>query len=218
MKILVLADEESRSLYEHYDPEKLKGIGLIIACGDLRRNYLDFFASMTNAPVIFVLGNHDGWYNPEDSSGCICIEDDIFVYHGIRILGLGGSMRYHPGAQNQYTEREMRRRIRRLRWKLFRSGGFDILVAHSPARHVNDLEDRPHQGFECFCSLMDKYRPKFFIHGHVHAAYGGFRRLSHYGDTVVVNAYEHYVIEYPDMTAETVKKSRGISLIKLFCR
>ena len=68
MKILVLADEESRSLYEHYDPEKLKGIGLIIACGDLRRNYLDFFASMTNAPVIFVLGNHDGWYNPEDSS------------------------------------------------------------------------------------------------------------------------------------------------------
>lgn len=210
MKILVLADEESRSLYEHYAPDKLKGIGLIIACGDLRRDYLDFFATMSKVPVLFVLGNHDQWYNPEKGNGCICIEDDVFVYHGIRILGLGGSMRYHPGASNQYTEKEMKRRIRRLWWKLHKTRGFDILVAHSPARHLNDLDDRPHQGFECFRSLMEKYRPKFFIHGHVHAAYGGFCRLSHFGDTVIVNAYEHYVIEYPDQMAEAADTGKRI--------
>ena len=75
MKILVLADEKSKSLYEYYAPEKLQGVDLIIACGDLGKDYLDFFATMSGVPVLFVLGNHDYWYSPGTSCGCICIED-----------------------------------------------------------------------------------------------------------------------------------------------
>lgn len=198
MKILVLSDHESRSLYEHFTPEKLTGVELIIACGDLRKNYLDFFASVSRAPVVFVPGNHDHWYKPGAAEGCICIDDDIYVYKGIRILGLGGSMMYQPGASNQYSERAMAWRIARLRFKLWRRGGFDILVTHAPARGINDLPDLPHQGFACFKKLMEKYRPKYFIHGHVHANYGtGFKRLDQYGSTVVINGYEHYFVEYP---------------------
>ena len=50
---------------------------------------------------------------------------------GLRILGLGGSMRYNRGI-NQYTEREMRQRVNRLRFKLWLSGGIDILLTIPP--------------------------------------------------------------------------------------
>ena len=86
-----------------------------------------------------------------------------------------------------------------MRWKLWRHKGFDILVTHAPAYQLNDMEDLPHRGFESFRGLMEKYKPKFFIHGHVHANYGGaFKRRDQYGDTMVVNAYEYHMIEYPD--------------------
>jgi Icc-related predicted phosphoesterase len=199
MKILVLADCESKSLYEYFKPEKIEGVELILACGDLKQNYLDFFASISSAPVLFVMGNHDKACRKDDYHGCICIEDDIFVYRGIRILGLGGSMRYLPQAENQYTEHEMRRRIRRLWWKLKRNRGFDILVSHAPAAGINDLEDLPHRGFSCFCDLIARYQPKLFVHGHVHANYGtGFKRVDQMGKTMVVNAYDYYIIEFPE--------------------
>lgn len=199
MKILVLADHESKSLYEYYAPEKLKDVDLILACGDLRKNYLEFFASVSRAPLLYVLGNHDGWYSPKQEGGSICIEDRIYEFRGIRILGLGGSMQYIPGADNQYTEQQMKWRIRRLWWQLKRKKGFDILISHAPACGINDLEDLPHKGFACFKELLDTYQPRYFIHGHVHANYGkGFKRIDRYGETTVVNAYDNYIIEYPD--------------------
>lgn len=199
MKILVLADCESKSLYEYFAPEKLAGVELILACGDLKESYLDFFASMTSAPVLFVMGNHDEPYAPGSYSGCVCIEDDIYVYRGIRILGLGGSMRYIPQVENQYSEKEMKKRIRRLWWKLKKHQGFDILVSHAPAAGINDLSDLPHQGFACFCDLLNRYKPRLFVHGHVHATYGtGFKRVDQVGDTMVVNAYDYYILDYPE--------------------
>lgn len=199
MKILLLSDQESRSLYEFFSPEKITGVDLIIACGDLKPSYLEFFATMSNVPLVYVLGNHDKWYPQKKAEGCICLEDDIVEVNGIRILGLGGSMRYHPDASHQYDESEMQRRIRKLWWKLHASKGFDILVTHSPAQGFNDMDDLPHRGFACFLELIEQYQPKFFIHGHVHANYGSdFKREDKLHNTQVVNAFEHYFIEYPD--------------------
>ena len=147
----------------------------------------------SKAPVLYVRGNHDDKYEQRPPEGCICIEDQIYVYEGVRILGLGGSMRYKPG-NNQYTEKEMQHRVNRLRFQLFRRRGFDILLTHSPALGVNDGDDLPHKGFACFCTLMDKYKPKYFIHGHVHATYGRkHKRLDLYGETQVINAYEKFL-------------------------
>lgn len=202
MRILVLADQESKSLYEYYQPEKLEGVDLIIACGDLPREYLEFFATMTHVPVLYVLGNHDHWHDRAKPGGCTCIEDDIFVYRGVRFLGLGGSMRYHPQASRQYTEGQMKRRIMGLWWKLIQRRGFDVLVTHAPAQDIHDLPDLPHKGFGCFRALLDQYHPHLFVHGHVHANYGGFKRVDYYKDTMVVNAYDHYFIEYPDKKPE----------------
>ena len=198
MKILVLADQKSKYLYDFYEPDKLKDIDLIISCGDLSPNYLSFFVTLCNVPLLYVRGNHDDRYEKTPPEGCICIEDDVFVYEGIRILGLGGSMEYIPGASNQYSERRMRKRVRKLRYKLWRHRGFDILVAHAPAYQVNDLEDLPHRGFKVFRPLLEKYEPKFFFHRHVHANYSRkFKRHDNFGKTTIVNGFEYCIVEYP---------------------
>ena len=83
-----------------------------------------------------------------------------------------------------------------MRFKIWRHKGFDILVTHSPARGLNDDEDQCHKGFEIFNTLIGKYKPKYFVHGHVHLAYGRkFKREDQVGDTKVINAYEKYTIE-----------------------
>lgn len=196
MKILALADEESAYLWDYFEKSKLEGIDLIISCGDLNPKYLSFLATFTNAPVIYVHGNHDKKYKDIPPEGCICIEDQIYVYKGVRILGLGGSMKYNSD-ECQYTEREMRKRVRKLRWKLFRSKGFDILVTHAPAYGFNDGDDLPHRGFQVFNTLIEKYNPKYFLHGHVHMRYGRKHvRFDTCGDTQVINAFERCVFEY----------------------
>lgn len=202
MKILAIADEESKCLWDYYDKEKLKGIDLIISCGDLDPRYLSFLVTLSGAPVLYVHGNHDDKYAKIPPEGCICIEDQIYVHEGVRILGLGGSMRYSEG-EHQFTERQMRQRAAKLRLPLLFRHGFDILVAHAPAYQLNDGRDLPHQGFQTFVNLMEKYRPKYFLHGHVHLSYGrNHKRYDKYLDTHVINAYERCVFEYEDDSPE----------------
>ena len=197
MNILVLADEESKYLWDYFEKSKLDGIDLIISCGDLKPQYLSFLATFAKVPILYVHGNHDAIYDETPPDGCICIDDDLYVYNGIRILGLGGSQCYNFGAY-QYNEKEMRSRIFKLRRKLRKYGGFDILVTHSPAFELNDGEDLPHRGFQAFRDLLDKYKPKYFLHGHVHLTYNWQqKRICTYNDTTtVINAYERYLFEY----------------------
>ena len=195
MKILFIADEESKIYWDFFKKEQFEGIDLIISCGDLKPEYLSFLATMTTVPVLYVRGNHDDKYEKYPPEGCICIEDCIYNFNGIRILGLGGSYRYKPGI-NQYTEFQMTRRVSKLFWKITFNRGFDILVTHSPAKGVHDGEDMCHRGFQIFNRLIAKYHPKYFVHGHVHMNYGRqFPREDHIGDTCVVNAFDRYVIE-----------------------
>lgn len=195
MKILVISDEESKGYWDFFHKEDFADIDLIISCGDLKAEYLSFLTTMTSIPVLYVHGNHDDKYEKNPPEGCICIEDTIYVHEGVRILGLGGSYRYKEG-KNQYTDNQMRLRVRRLGWKLLFRRGFDILVTHAPAYGVNDGNDRSHRGFLAFLDLIRKYEPKYFVHGHVHMNYGReFPREYQIDNTKVVNAYNHYVIE-----------------------
>jgi len=44
---------------------------------------------------------------------------------------------------------------------------------------------------------MEKYNPKYFLHGHIHKQYGRNHRVSDlYQNTLVINAYERYVFDY----------------------
>lgn len=196
MRILVLADIESKYYWDYFDKSKLEGIDLILSCGDLKPEYLSFLATFAKVPILYVRGNHDDIYESKPPEGCICIEDTIYTYQGVRILGLGGSIRYKQG-KNQYTQTEMKGRLNRLWWKLKRSKGIDILLTHSPAYHINDGEDGPHEGFEAFTQILDTYKPKCFIHGHVHMTYSrSHKRESMYHDTRIINGFEKYIFDF----------------------
>lgn len=195
MRILCISDEVSPYYWDYYKAGRLDGIDLILSCGDLKSEYLRFLVTMAHAPLLYVHGNHDGRYEVDPPEGCDCVDGKLVTVNGLRILGLGGCP-YYSGEGFQYTERQMRRRVRRLRGKLRRSGGVDILLTHAPARSLGDLEDPAHRGFEIFTRLIDELQPRWHIHGHVHLRYNGrLERVLHRGDTEIVNACGYYILE-----------------------
>ncbi len=197
MKLLLISDKESPYYWDYYQPGRLDGIDLMISCGDLNAKYLSFLVTMGHGPLFYVHGNHDQTYDRHPPEGCDCIEDKLVTYKGLRILGLGGSALY-SGGPHQYTERQMERRIRRLRFQLFRAKGVDIVVTHAPAQGYGDGEDYAHRGFACLLPLLDKYKPGYLVHGHVHVNYGAdIPRVLHREGTTIINAYERYVLEIP---------------------
>jgi Icc-related predicted phosphoesterase len=166
-RILAVSDEIAESL----DGDRLREIApdVVVSCGDLPIDYLEYIVSLTDVPLAYVCGNHD----PADCrpQGCITVEGRIVDVRGLRIAGLGGSMRYSRGP-HQFTEEEMRRRSRRLARgaRLRRRGGraVDVLITHSPPRGVGDRSDKAHLGFESFHRLVLTLGPKVMLHGHIH--------------------------------------------------
>lgn len=213
MKILAISDEQYPAYYEQYVKGRLKGYDLIISCGDLRGDYLSFIVTVSGTPLLYVPGNHDGSYEQRPPDGCDCIDDKLVVYRGLRILGLGGSRRYHPGP-HQYTDKEMRKRIRKLRRKLWWHGGVDIVVTHAPPEGVGDSDDHAHRGFGAFLKLLDKYKPRYLLHGHTHINYShNAVRERQYGDTQVINVCQRYELEIPDDTIKPTRKKGDLKYL-----
>ena len=189
--------DPSKSLWDFYDETKLKGIDLILSAGDLPPAYLSFLVTFSNCPLLYVHGNHDDIYDVKPPEGCICIDDQIYVHEGIRILGLGGSMRYNNG-RYQCTEKDMAKRIRKVGRQIRKNRGVDVIVTHAAPTGLGDRKDPAHQGFDCFLELMERCKPAFLVHGHVHMNYDSdIPRVMTYGDTTVINAYERYFLEIP---------------------
>ena len=196
MKILLVSDKESAYYWDYYQPGRLSEFDLMLSCGDLSARYLSFLVTMGRAPLLYVHGNHDGYYADSPPEGCDCVEDRLVTVKGLRILGLGGCAQYSSGP-HQYTERQMQRRIRRLWLQLRRAGGVDIVLTHCPPQGCGDDEDYAHRGFACFLPLLERYKPRYLVHGHVHVTYGINRpRVLQYGETTVINAYERYMLEF----------------------
>ena len=196
MKILTISDEEYPGFYEYYTAGIFDEYDLILSCGDLTKTYLEFIVTLAPCPVLYVRGNHDESFQTMPPEGCICIEDQVYVYKGIRILGLGGCYKYREGA-NYYTEKEMKKRLNRLKIRIWRHKGIDILLTHAPAYQFNDMEHIAHRGFKCFRDIMEKYHPRYFIHGHIHKNYGrNIPQKSVYMETTVINACRYCVIEF----------------------
>lgn len=212
MKILTISDKECPALWDYYTPGKLAEFDLIISCGDLKPEYLSFLVTMARCPVLYVHGNHDGGYEKRPPEGCDCIDGRVVVYNGLRILGLGGCRKYRPGP-HQYTENQMLWRIFQRKWALHRLGGVDIIVTHAPPEGLGDDDDYAHRGFHCLRGLIEEFRPKYLLHGHVHMNYGVHRpRVLDVNGTRIINTYERYVLDIPEPAFR--EKDRGRLLWK----
>jgi Icc-related predicted phosphoesterase len=189
-RILAVADEED----DHLTHARLVAMrpDLVVACGDLHFDYLDFIVSATNAPLVYVPGNHDPELPPP--SWCTSADGRVVRVGGVVAAGLGGSMRYNDGP-NQYTEREMQRRASRLASRTrIRGHKVDLLLTHAAPLGLGDEDDPCHRGFACFHGLVERLSPRYLIHGHIHP-YGRPCEDRTMGRTTVINAIPHRLIE-----------------------
>ena len=225
MKILCISDATDTLIYSSVAPELYRDVDFVISAGDLPLRYYDYIQTMIRKDVWWVYGNHNledfdrmlgkgitstdvlGGFSGMGGAGAMPSFGGFFLdgkclydkKHDLIIAGLGGSMHYNNG-QSQYSEKQMQKRINKLIPRLIynkkRYGrALDILVTHAPPRGMGDGEDLCHKGFECFLQFMEKYRPKYLLHGHVHLDDINAPRLSEYCDTKVINIYKNYILE-----------------------
>lgn len=215
MKILALSDRVVETVYSEHIHRNHGDVDLAVGCGDLPYYYLEFVVTMLNIPVLYVRGNHDA--SPQYTSdgrrltsaqGCDCIEDKVVCVKNLLFLGLGGSIRYRPGAAEQYSEGEMRARVSRIIPTLLanrvRYGRYaDVIVTHSPPYGIHDRNDRAHKGFKVFLTLMKRFKPRYLLHGHSHVWRQDEIRETVYESTTVLNVYpvRTLEIEPPGTTA-----------------
>ncbi|MBN1811353.1 MAG: metallophosphoesterase [Anaerolineae bacterium] len=199
MKILAVSDRVVKSIYSAYIRERFADVDMVLSCGDLPYSYLEFIVSMLNVPCFFVHGNHD---QPEyQSDGCVLTAPGGWVdldgrtvrSKGITLAGLEGSIRYKPEGEYQYTEAQMAFKVRRMIPALLlnrlRYGRYlDVLITHSPPFHIHDGEDYCHRGFKALLWFMDRFRPRYLLHGHKHV-YKPETCQTLYRDTQVINVY-----------------------------
>src|SRR5258708_13273507 len=119
LRILAVADEVDEFLYG----DKLETLrpDVIVSCGDLPFDYLEFLVTSLAVPLLYVPGNHDPNVKPIDTTfvaldhrvaipgpeGCDNVDGRVLEVQGLRFAGLGGSLRYKDGP-NQYTQAQMR--------------------------------------------------------------------------------------------------------------
>jgi Icc-related predicted phosphoesterase len=208
MKILAVSDKVDELLYSPAIKHLFGDVDLVLGCGDLPYYYLEFIVTMLGGPLFYVVGNHanavknrhepvHSWRYPE---GCENVDGRVTRYRNLLIAGLEGSMRYNNSPHFQYTETEMAWKAWRLAPslllnKLLYGRYVDILVTHAPPAGIHDRSDRCHQGFRAFVTFMERFRPRYLLHGHVHVYSPNDIVESVYQDTTVLNAYGYRVLE-----------------------
>ncbi|MFH2039743.1 MAG: metallophosphoesterase family protein [Chloroflexota bacterium] len=105
MKILAISDLVVERLYTAPIAELFSEVDLILACGDLPYEYLEYLVTMSHVPVLYVPGNHDPQYDLKNAAaraeGCDHLDLKVQRVKGLNLAGLGGSIRYKPASPNQ---------------------------------------------------------------------------------------------------------------------
>ncbi len=195
MKILSISDMVVPELSEQFDARQFDGVELVLSCGDLPPEYLASIREHLDVPLYYIRGNHDIRYQNSPPVGCLDIHQRWITFKGLRIMGLEGS-RWYNGGPIQYRDYQMRQMIWRMTPGLWFKGGVDMVITHAPPRHIHDAEDRCHRGFDSFLKLINRFKPRYFIHGHIHAYITDpSQRVTLVGNTHVINTFAYHLLE-----------------------
>jgi Icc-related predicted phosphoesterase len=198
MRVLGLSDQIEEVVYSPNSVQHFKGVDLIVGCGDLPADYLEFAVSMFNVPLVYVPGNHD----PDvfGVPGGISVDNKLVEISGLQVMGLGGSRRYKQEGRHQYTETQMRLRVGRMLarvviGRILRGRRVDLLVTHSPPLGIHDASDLAHTGFESFHTLLQFARPRWMLHGHSHVHRNIEATVTERFETKIINVYPYRMLD-----------------------
>jgi uncharacterized protein len=205
LKILAVSDEVVDRLYSTQIVEYFRDVDMILGCGDLPYEYLEFLVSVLNVPLLYVPGNHDPQFDKRNpaarADGCDLLDQRVARVKGLNLAGLGGSIRYKPVPPNQYTQTEMYLRVisflpALLRQRVQTGGGLDIVIAHSPPRGIHDDDDPAHVGFLAFRDFVRVFKPRYFLHGHTLVYKSNLLPpVTQLGATTVINVNPYRLLE-----------------------
>lgn len=194
MKILAVSDEMIDRLYNPAVHNNYPDVRMILGCGDLPYNYLEFLVTIFNVPMYYVPGNHDPEFLLAATSraeGGVNLDGKVIKDKGLVIAGLGGSVRYRPVGPNQYTQSEMFVRVVQFLPKIFlKTLGkrMDILITHSPPFGIHDDTDPTHVGLKALNFLIKIVRPRYMLHGHtIFYKNNVGSHISEYEQTQIIN-------------------------------
>ena len=173
-------------------------VDLILGCGDLRSEYLEYALTALNKPLAYVPGNHD--QDDLRVPGGDPLDGRHLTLLGLSMIGFGGSPRYKDEGRHQYTQSEMTARVLpflpRLGLKRLTSGhGLDIMVTHTPPQGIHDAQDPAHRGFVIFRRMIDLIRPRYLLHGHAHVHPNISVTESTFSGCKIINVFPYKVIE-----------------------
>jgi len=210
VKFLAVTDKVVDFIYSPSLVEKFGDVDMVLSCGDLPYYYLEYIVTMLNVPLLYVHGNHDPPVEYTASGaqltgpgGCTNIHGRLVQEKGIAIAGLEGSIRYKPAGKYQYTGPQMWRQALKLspallRNRLVTGRALDILLAHAPPFGIHNGRDRTHVGFKWLLWLVERFRPRYLLHGHRHVYNPLEIAETQYDGTTIINVYPYKVLEIPD--------------------
>lgn len=205
MKILAVSDQVVERVYPLAANGHFKDVGLILGCGDLPYNYLEYLVTVLGVPMFYVPGNHDPDYNSLDArakaEGGSNLDLKTVDCSNYLIGGFGGSICYQPNGTNQYSQAEAHLRAYRMLPQLLmnrirRRRALDVLISHSPPFGIHDDTDMAHQGLKALNWLARVAKPRYHLHGHTHFYRSNISTCeTRSGATMVVNVYPYKTIE-----------------------
>jgi len=205
MKILALSDNVISFIYSPQVKRRFQGVDLLLGCGDLSYNYLEYVYDALDVPLYFVRGNHDQVVEYGSGTqrtyphGGIDLHGKACFIKGILLAGVEGSLRYRPG-MFQYSQSEMWLHVFRLapallKNRLVHGRYLDVFISHAPPAGIHCETDLPHRGIEAFRWLIDFFKPAYFIHGHIHIQRPDSITESQVGRTCIINTFGFREIE-----------------------
>jgi Icc-related predicted phosphoesterase len=205
VRVLAVSDEEVTAVSSRV---RDLHVDLLLAAGDLPWGYLESLVDLLGVPAVYVPGNHD----PRTGRGVgprgmLDLDGRVATVGGLRIAGLGGSVRYNDGL-HQYTQREYDRRARRLVKDAGRAGAVDVLLTHAPPLGLGDEPDPPHAGIRALHGVLERLRPTWHLHGHIHP-YGLRKPDRTAGSTTIRNVIPWTVMDIAPRHAVPVPAATG---------
>jgi Icc-related predicted phosphoesterase len=210
IKVLSLSDEVDALIYSPRVGVLYRDVDLVIGCGDLPGEYLDYVVCHINRPLYYVEGNHV----QIDDEGQVRVGSQI---HGgidlhrrvkkqvirdrqILLAGVAGSLDYHGGPYH-YSHRAMWLHVFSLLPGLWRNRArygryLDLFVTHAPPWGIHDQHDLPHRGIKAFHWFDRVFQPRYHIHGHIHYYRPDTVFETQMGRTTILNTFRVKKIEF----------------------